>query len=207
LCIKPNKQKGNIMPKKFLIYIGLATTGVFASAVLILFSRHLNQTSHSPYMGQLDSPVRGLSSQEVDDLLNGRGAGYARTAELNNYPGPRHVLDLKQELSLSPDQETQIQTVFEQMQAKAKHIGQEIVQREGRFSAVFAHRTISEAELQAQTRELASLYGQLRAIHLQAHLQITPLLSTEQIVTYNILRGYNDAPEQSTSNGPQHQGH
>jgi hypothetical protein len=85
------------MPKKLLIYVGLATTVVFASAVLILFSRHLNQAARSPYVGQLNSPVRGLSSQEVDDMLNGRGAGYARTAELNNYPGPRHVLDLKHE--------------------------------------------------------------------------------------------------------------
>jgi hypothetical protein len=193
------------MPKKILIYVGLATTVVFSSIVLILFSRHLNQAARSPYVGQLDSPVRGLSSQEVDDLLNGRGAGYARTAELNNYPGPRHVLDLRQELSLSPDQETQIQAVFEQMQAKAKHIGQEIVQHEGQFSAAFANKTISEAELQAQTRELASLYGQLRTIHLQAHLQITPLLSTGQIATYNTLRGYSGAPNQPASDGHQHQ--
>jgi Spy/CpxP family protein refolding chaperone len=108
-------------------------------------------------------------------------------------------------MSLSPDQETQIQAAFEQMQAKAKPVGQEIVQREGQFSAAFANRTISEAELQAQTRELASLYGQLRATHLQAHLQITPLLSTEQIATYNTLRGYTDAPDQPTSDGHQHQ--
>jgi hypothetical protein len=45
----------------------------------------------SPYVPELASPVRGLSAQEVDDLLNGRGAGYARTAELNGYPGPRHM--------------------------------------------------------------------------------------------------------------------
>jgi copper chaperone CopZ len=37
-------------------------------------------------MVQLNSPVRGVSPQEVDDLQNGRGASYARMAELNSYP-------------------------------------------------------------------------------------------------------------------------
>ena len=36
---------------------------------------------------RLNSPVRGLSPQEVDDLQNGRGAGYARMAELNSQRG------------------------------------------------------------------------------------------------------------------------
>jgi Spy/CpxP family protein refolding chaperone len=155
----------------------------------------------------LDSPVRGLSAQEVDDLLNGRGAGYARTAELNNYPGPRHVLDLKKELDLSSDQEKQIQAIYEQMHAEAEQIGQEIVQREAQFSAAFAGGIISEAGLQAQTEQLALLYGQLRAAHLQAHLQITPLLSAEQIAAYNTLRGYTSAGGQPTSAGHQHQSH
>jgi len=38
--------------------------------------------------------------------------------------------------------------------------------------------------------ELALLYGELRKTHLQAHLQINPLLSTEQIKKYNQIRGY-----------------
>jgi Spy/CpxP family protein refolding chaperone len=196
-----------MMRQKFLFYVGLATIIGFASAGLMLFSGHFNQGVRSPYVGQLDSPVPGLSAQEVDDWLNGRGAGYARTAELNNYPGPRHVLDLKQELALSPDQEQPIQAVFEQMQAEAKQIGQEIVQREAQFSAAFAGGAISEAGLKAQTKQLALLYGQLRAAHLQAHFQITPLLSPEQIAAYNTLRGYTSGPDQPVPGGHQHQNH
>jgi hypothetical protein len=37
---------------------------------------------------------------------------------------------------------------------------------------------------------LANLYGQLRLIHLRAHLQVTPLLTPKQIAVYNELRGY-----------------
>jgi hypothetical protein len=195
------------MRKKLLIFVSLATTVLIVSIGVILFLKQSNQTARSPYLEQLDSPVRGLSAQEVDDLLNGRGAGYARTAELNNYPGPRHVLDMKQELDLSTDQVQQIQVAFEQMQAKAKQVGQEIIQREAQFSATFVNRTISETDLQEQTKALALLYGQLRAIHLEAHLKITPLLSVEQITTYNTLRGYTGVSGRPASDPHQHQNH
>jgi hypothetical protein len=200
-------QYGEYMRKRLLIFVSLVTTVLMVSLGVIVFLKQPNQTARSPYIEQLDSSVRGLSAQEVDDLLNGRGAGYARTAELNNYPGPRHVLDLKQELGLSADQVQQIQAAFEQMQAKAKQVGQEIIQYEARFSAAFANRTISETDLQEQTKALALLYGQLRAIHLEAHLKITPLLSIEQITTYNILRGYTGASGRRASDQHPHQNH
>lgn len=148
--------------------------------------------NQSPYVEQLNSSVRGLSDQEVDDLVNGRGAGYARMAELNNYPGPRHVLDLKQALNLSAEQETAIQTAFEQMQAEAKQVGQEIIENEQQLSLAFASQTVTTASLEEQTQGLAELYGKLRAVHLKAHLEITPLLSSEQILKYNELRGYSE---------------
>lgn len=161
----------------------------------------------SPYVSLLDSPIRGMSPEEIKDLETGAGAGFARAAEVNGYPGPRHVLDLKQELALSPDQENQIQAIFEQMLAEAEQLGQEIVQREAQFSAAFAAGTISEAGLQAQTQQLALLYGQLRAAHLQAHLQTTPLLLAEQIAAYNTLRGYTGAEDQPAPGVDAHQGH
>jgi hypothetical protein len=141
---------------------------------------------------QLSSPVRGLSPQEVENLVHGRGAGYARMAELNSYPGPRHVLDLKQELNLSVEQEVAVQAEFERMQAEAKRVGQKILENEQQLSVAFVDRSITPTNLQEQTQELADLYGQLRAVHLEAHLRIMPLLSPEQIVQYNKLRGYSE---------------
>ena len=40
-----------------------------------LSSSHGAVSSHSPYVSQTNSPVRGLSAQEVDDLLVGREHG------------------------------------------------------------------------------------------------------------------------------------
>lgn len=184
------------MNKKLFRYVGFTAFTLFATILFMIGWRYFNQPARSPYVAQQESPVRGLSLQEIDDLLNGRGAGYARTAELNNYPGPRHVLDLQRQLKLSPEQIEQIQLVFERMQAQAKDIGQKIVHREGQFSAAFANGTISETELKSQTEDLALLYGQLRAVHLHAHLQIRPLLSAEQTAEYNTLRGYGDSSDQ-----------
>lgn len=48
----------------------------------------------SPYTGLQERPIKALSDQQIDDLREGRGMGLALPAELNGYPGPRHVLGL-----------------------------------------------------------------------------------------------------------------
>jgi Spy/CpxP family protein refolding chaperone len=193
------------MHKKTLFYLGIISIVVLTTGVVSSRFGYAEQPENSPYATQLDSPIRGLSAQEVDDLLKGRGAGYARMAELNSYPGPRHILDLQQKLSLSPNQVRQIEAVFKQMQADAKRLGQKIVEREQQLSTTFASGEINDAKMQAQTEELGKLYSQLRATHLQAHLQIKPLLEPEQIANYNKLRGYTSTPERSMPT--QHQQH
>lgn len=192
------------MHKKRLFYLGIVSIIVLTTAIVNSPFGYAEQPENSPYATQLDSPIRGLSAQEVDDLLKGRGAGYARMAELNSYPGPRHILDLQHKLSLSPNQVQQIEAVFKQMQADAKRIGQKIVEREQQLSTAFASGEINDPKMQAHTEELGKLYSQLRATHLQAHLQIKPLLEPEQIANYNKLRGYTSTPERSM---PIHQQH
>lgn len=182
------------MSKKIVKYLFVAIAISLVSVTTVFAQQHQHNEQHdnfrSPYVEQLDSPVRGLSSLEVDNLLNGRGSGYARMAELNGYPGLRHVLDLSSQLNLSPQQETEIQAAFEQMQSQAKSLGKTIVSKEQELSEAFASGKITNIELKKQTRELAKLYGELRKTHLQAHLQINPILSTEQIKKYNQIRGY-----------------
>lgn len=147
----------------------------------------------SPYAGQPESPVRGLSAQEVTDLLAGRGAGYARTAELNSYPGPRHVLDMGAALELTPAQRSAAQAVFDRMQHEAQRLGADIVARERALSEAFAGHAISATELDARVDTIGALYARLRATHLRAHLETTALMRPEQIRAYDRLRGYGDS--------------
>lgn len=175
------------------LYLIVLSTVTFAVAPhLAVFG----QTTPSPYNDQIPSPVRGLSAEEVDNLLNGRGAGYARMAELNSYPGPAHVLELQDQLELSHEQIQDIETIFQRMNTKAKEIGQAIVAREQELSGAFASQTITSTELQTHIQTLADLYGELRLTHLEAHLEITPMLSSTQIVLYNSLRGYTSDGDQ-----------
>jgi hypothetical protein len=111
-----------------------------------------------------------LSQEEIDGLLAGEGMGYARSAELNGYPGPRHVLDMT-ELQLSSEQTASITTIFDDMKREAVTLGQEIVDAETVLGQSFSDKKITEASL-------------------QAHLAVTPLLSEEQLAQYQVLRGY-----------------
>ena len=147
-------------------------------------------TALSPYVDQQDSPVRGLSAQEVDDLVQGRGAGYARTAELNSYPGPRHLLDATDTLALSEAQIATLNRIFADMEDEAQALGTRIVEAETRLSDAFATRTITEATLADEVQALSTLYGELRDVHLRAHLLSRALLTDDQVARYNDVRGY-----------------
>lgn len=177
-----------------LTYAAAATAAAVVAALaasLLVRSRSAPPAPPaSPYVTQLTSPVRGLSAEEVDDLVNGRGAGFARTAELNGHPGPRHVLDLGEQLALTAEQRRRAQAVFAAMQAEAKQLGGEIVQREARLSEGFRAGTLSDRAMRAQVDTLGRLYGRLRATHLAAHLELTPVLTAGQIARYDSLRGY-----------------
>jgi hypothetical protein len=144
----------------------------------------------SPYLDQLDSSVRGLSQEDIDGLLAGEGMGYAKSAELNGYPGPRHILDMSRELQLSTEQMTSISSIFDSMNRSAVALGQTIVALEGTLSQSFSDHTVTQQNLQEHVDQLTELYGQLRQVHLQAHLNLTPLLSTQQLAQYQRLRGY-----------------
>lgn len=65
----------------------------------------------SPYRGEEVRNIKALSEQEIEAYLSGQGMGYAKAAELNSYPGPKHVLELARELGLSPAQEEQTLTI------------------------------------------------------------------------------------------------
>ena len=91
----------------------------------------------SGYAEQQTRDNRALSSQETADLLAGRGMGLARAGELNGYPGPMHVLELRDCLDLAPAQVETAQASFDRMQATAKPLGAEIVRLERTLDEVF----------------------------------------------------------------------
>lgn len=152
----------------------------------------------SPYAGQQSREIKALSRGEVDDLVNGRGMGLARPAELNQYPGPLHVLELASELRLSPAQRDEVEASRARMSAKARGLGAQILALERELDAAFARRTIDQARLNRLTAQIGVKQGLLRAAHLEAHIETAGLLSLEQISRYDMLRGYGSTPSGSS---------
>lgn len=150
----------------------------------------------SPYAGKSSASVPSLTVQEVDDLLAGRGLGMARAAELNGYPGPRHVLDLRSELELDEATTERAQQLFEAMQAEAQPLGAKVVTLEKSLGEAFASQSIDEEALSGQLDELAAVMAQLRGIHLRTHIRMKAAMSPEQVTRYAELRGY-PAPNSS----------
>jgi len=149
-----------------------------------------HRSEDSPYAGQEQREIKALSTEEVEGLLAGKGLEFAKAAELNSYPGPRHVLDLSTELELSAGQQEQSQALFHSMQARARELGGRIVERERHLDALFAERAIDLDQLKLLTGDIAVLRGRLRAVHLAAHLEMSALLTQEQVIRYQHLRGY-----------------
>jgi hypothetical protein len=146
-----------------------------------------------PYAGQQLRGIKALSDEEVAALLNGEGMGLAKAAELNGYPGPRHVLDLAIELNLSAAQKRQLAALYERMNAEARALGAALIEREQALDALFAGGTVTPESLAAETARIADVRGRLRAVHLSAHLETKAALSPDQVARYNRLRGY-DGP-------------
>jgi hypothetical protein len=160
----------------------------------------------SPY-AQLPGPATtGLLPQEVDALTKGEGMALALAAEVNGYPGPRHVLDADAagQLGLRPEQRTALTRVFDRMHDLARTKGQEILEREGELATRFRHHHIDEAGLTTALDRIGRLRAELRAIHLRAHLETEALLTPEQIARYEAVRGYDAARPQNPDAHPNH---
>ncbi|MDA1257806.1 MAG: hypothetical protein O3C10_08190 [Chloroflexi bacterium] len=162
-------------------------------------------SSPQPYAGLQDRPIKAIGPDRVDDLLAGRGAGYALAAELNSYPGPTHILQLAEPLELSNDQRSKVDEIFKTMNADARRIGDVFVSLEADLDQLFREETINQTALVDLTTRISTAEGQLRAIHLSAHLTMKEILTETQIAEYDRLRGYSDAVD--GSEGGQHDGH
>ena len=165
---------------------------------LLLSLTGLAVSQDSPYAGQQERSIKALSAEEVRSLQAGEGMGFAKAAELNHYPGPKHVLAMAAELKLSAEQAVRAQEIFARMQREAKALGRKLMEKEGELDRAFSGGKAEEAAVSGLTLEIGELMGRLRNAHLRAHLEMRAVLSPEQVEAYDRLRGYGE--------GHQHKG-
>ena len=116
--------------------------------------------------------------------------GFARAAELNGYPGPLHVLELAEDLDLSAAQREDVEQIRAAMQADAQTLGAQIVEMEQHLDALFAEDRAVPGEVDRMANYVGEAKGELRAVHLRAHITTRSALSPDQVALYNRLRGY-----------------
>lgn len=176
----------------------------FLTASLIATSA---SAQDAPY-AELDTrAIKALSTQQVDDYLAGRGMGLALAGELNGYPGPRHVLELAEPLGLDAAQAEAVQLVHDRMLEAARALGARIVSAERDLDAAFAAGGIDADLLTRSATAIGRMNGELRALHLAAHLETTALLRPEQVRAYQALRGYGDGSIGGHGPTEAHHGH
>ena len=127
----------------------------------------------------------------------------ARAAELNSYPGPRHLLDAVQagHMHLTAEQLQVLERLFNQMSAQARGLGEKILEEEQALEAAFRRGSITDPELQRRAAQIGRLQAELRLVHLRTHLETKKLLTAHQVEQYNQLRGYGQG---RGSKGDQH---
>ena len=84
----------NITASIILLLLIVLPVSVFSS----------DQYYKSKYAGEEKREIKSLSAADIDELKNGKGWGLAKAAELNGVPGPVHLLEMKNEIHLTPEQ-------------------------------------------------------------------------------------------------------
>lgn len=162
----------------------------------LLFSVHISATSaetplyKSDYAGQEIRRIKSLSEDDIQQLKHGKGWGLAKAAELNGMPGPVHVLQMKNKIALTSEQEGKVQNLYNDMKSKAIPLGEELILQEKILNDLFANKTITNELLKQQLNTISKIRKELRYVHLVTHLMTPNILTPQQIEKYNMLRGY-----------------
>ena len=146
----------------------------------------------SAYVSLLDSEIRGLDQDTIEGYLTGKGLGQALPAELNGYPGPRHTIDMAEELELTEEQLAQVQALFDDMQSAVIPLGKKYLESVAELELAFREGTITDEYLQSQLENITGIEAQMRYVHLSTHLATIDILNHDQIMQYNMMRGYGD---------------
>ena len=175
-----------------LLVVGVVSGGV-AGAMTPVHAEHnpKSHNTHTGYSGMESRAIKALSREQIADLHEGKGMGASLPAELNGVPGPLHVLQLREPLKVTASQAAELERITAAMRDEAQSLGRQVVEAEAQLDRAFASGAADEKRVRESAMRIAELQGRLRAVHLVAHLQTKALLSHEQVVAYNQLRGYN----------------
>lgn len=149
--------------------------------------------------------VRTLSAQEVKVLRSGGGDEMVLAAELNGYPSPARVLEMGEELGLTPDQRFELARLNAITQGKARAMGDRIVVAEKNFDVFMAAAEQPIDLIRAHLDNIAGLHAALRGIRIASHMEAFDILTEPQRRQYAELRDLPPAPTRPVEKEPPRQ--
>jgi Spy/CpxP family protein refolding chaperone len=161
----------------------MALAGVLGGAALT-WGQHGHSGSHEE--GHRAAQACATEFEQV--VGAGRGFGMAFAADENGYPGPMHVLELKDRLKLSAEQEAKMQHLMHAMFAESKPKSARLLEAEATLKRLFTDRTADEATVRAAVDGVERARREVRLVHLLTHLKTRDLLSEEQRRIYHETR-------------------
>ena len=168
----------------------MTATRLAAAAAMLALGLPVYAQHAQPYSGQQARSIKALSEDDVKQYLNGAGMGYARAAELNRFPGPMHVLELADKLSLTGAQRSQTESLMAAHKAEARQLGHKVVEAERALDALFRSERVGEKDLALHVSAVAQAQAGYRLSHLETHRRMRALLTPRQVARYDELRGY-----------------
>ena len=160
----------------------VATAGLLGTASSVSWGQH----GHGHDGGHQAAEA---CSAEFDKVVGeGRGFGLAFAADQNGYPGPLHVLELKDRLKLTADQEAKAQALLHAMFVESKPKSARLLEAEARLRRLFADRAADDAAVRAAVAEVERARTEVRLVHLLTHLKTRELLTEDQRRIYHEAR-------------------
>ena len=177
--------------KTWMTAAGIVAVGVGTMAAMVTMAATQPGHGAGAHRGGGHSDYRAVDRwlKEFEQVVGeGRGFGLAFAADQNGYPGPMHVLELKDHLRLTGDQERAMHGLMDAMFAKSRPAAARLLAAEQRLRALFAAGAANEPAVRAAATDVERTRTEVRLIHLVAHLKTRDLLNVEQRRLYHATR-------------------
>jgi Spy/CpxP family protein refolding chaperone len=162
----------------------MAAAGLLGVASSVSWGQHGHGGAHEG--GHQAAEACSVESDKV--VGEGRGFGMAFAADQNGYPGPMHVLELKDRLKLTTDQEAKAQALVHAMFVESKPKSARLLEAEAKLRRLFADRTADDAAVRSAVGEVERARSEVRLVHLLTHLKTRDLLTEDQRRIYHEAR-------------------
>jgi Spy/CpxP family protein refolding chaperone len=165
--------------------IGLAVTMLSALAT----TAGAQHPGHGHTGGGEGHRAAQACATEFDQVIaEGRGFGLAFAADQNGYPGPLHILELRERLALTTDQAAKAEALMRAMFDESRPKSARLLQAEARLRDLFAQGGANEAAVRTAVAEVERARSDVRLVHLLTHLRARDLLTESQRRLYHDAR-------------------